>query len=209
MKKITYNLNKIIIGQILADGHVEITGKNCRLSFSFGTAYQEYANWIYFLIKDYCSNSVYTVLSKAKDKSYINYRLKTRTNLIFNQYHEIFYKILETGKYRKIVPINIEELICPIVLAHLIIGDGTFSPVDSRIRISTYNYTFQECEMLSKAIKNNCNIVSKVLYDRIGHSGEKQYILTIGKNQLIKVQQTVQIDMHQTILYRIGIISPS
>lgn len=44
MKNITNYINKVIIGQILADGHVEKTGKNCRLSFSFGTNYQEYAN---------------------------------------------------------------------------------------------------------------------------------------------------------------------
>lgn len=42
MKTITQNLHKVIIGQILADG--ERTGKNCRLSFSFGTTYLEYGN---------------------------------------------------------------------------------------------------------------------------------------------------------------------
>ena len=44
MTTITQYLHKVIIGQILADGHVEKTGKNCRLSFSFGTAYFDYAN---------------------------------------------------------------------------------------------------------------------------------------------------------------------
>lgn len=44
MKHITEYLHKVIIGQILADGHVEKTGKNCRLCFSFGAPYLEYAN---------------------------------------------------------------------------------------------------------------------------------------------------------------------
>jgi hypothetical protein len=42
--KINNYLNKVIIGQLLADGHVEQTGKNCRLSFSFGSTYLIYAH---------------------------------------------------------------------------------------------------------------------------------------------------------------------
>lgn len=44
LENITTYLDKVIIGQILADGYVEKTGSNCRLSFSFGTNYKEYAN---------------------------------------------------------------------------------------------------------------------------------------------------------------------
>lgn len=116
-------------------------------------------------------------------------------------------KMVNTSS-KKIVPDNIDKLICPIVLAHLIIGDGTFSGSDSRVRISTYNYTFDECTILSNSITNNCNITCKVLYDRTGYSGEKQYILTIGKNQLMILQETVSIHIHKSILYRIGIIVP-
>lgn len=34
---------KIIIGQILGDAHIEKIKTNCRMSFSFGSNYQEYA----------------------------------------------------------------------------------------------------------------------------------------------------------------------
>lgn len=118
----------------------------------------------------------------------------------------MFY-ILENDKYKKIIPVDIAELLCPIVLAHLIMGDGTFSAKDSRIRIYTNHFSFQECSLLAQAITLNCNIECKVLFDRIGgrSDGDKQYILTIGKNQLIKLQELVSPHMHSSMLYRIGL----
>lgn len=86
------NLHKIIIGQLLADAHIELIAKNCRMSFSFGTNYKEYADWIHYLFKDYCTNSVYAVRSTAKDRTYCNYRLKTKTTTFFNDYRQMFYK---------------------------------------------------------------------------------------------------------------------
>lgn len=208
MKTITYYLDKVIIGQILADGHVEKTGKNCRLSFSFGTNYEDYANWMYLILKNYCPNSVYSVLSTSKDKKYINYRLKTSTLTVFNKYRDIFYTE-NNGKYTKIVPNNIDKLLCPIVLAHLIMSDGTFSDSDNRIRIYTNQSSISECKMLANAITKNCNVECKVIFDRVGHSGNKQYILTIGKNQLTKLQNLVQFHMHHSMLYRVEIKSNS
>lgn len=118
----------------------------------------------------------------------------------------MFY-ILENGKYRKIIPINIMEILCPIVLAHLIMGDGTFSSKDSRVRIYTNHFSYQECNILANAITQNCDVQCKVLFDRIGGSSknEKQYILTIGKNQLRKLQELVSPHMHSSMLYRIGL----
>ena len=140
----------------------------------------------------------------TKEKKYTNYRLKSRTTVLFNKYRDMFY-ILEGGKYKKIIPVNIADLICPIVLAHLIIGDGTFSSKDSRIRIYTNHFTFEECDILANAITLNCSIQCKVIFDRKGKTGDNQYILTIGKNQLIRLQEILSPHIHSSILYRIGL----
>lgn len=95
---------------------------------------------------------VYSVVSVTKEKKYVNYRLKTSTTFIFNQYRQIFY-IYENEKYKKIIPTTISEMICSIVLAHVIMGDGTFGIKDSRIRIYTNSFSFQECNILADAIK--------------------------------------------------------
>lgn len=198
-------LNKVIIGQLLADGYVEKIGINCRLSFSFGTNYQPYALWIYSLFINYCSSGVYDVISKTKGKQFINYRLKTKTFSVFNNYRDEFYILTDNNKYKKIVPTSIIYTICPIVLAHLIIGDGSFNKTDQRIRIYTNHFSFEECDILANSIINNCKINCKVLYDRTSTSGQKQYILTIGKKELIKLQNIVKYHIHDSILYRIGL----
>ena len=128
---------KIIIGQILGDAHIEKIKTNCRMSFSFGTSFQEYALWIYSLFTPFCSNSIYSVLVKANEKSYTNYRLKTRTIEVFNEFHNLFYKYDPAkGKYRKVIPELIRSEMCEIVLAHFIMGDGNYGK-DGRVRIYT------------------------------------------------------------------------
>lgn len=61
---------KIIIGRPLGDAHIEKIMTNCRMSFSFGTNFQEYAApRIYSLFTPRaCKNSIYPVLVKAKEK---------------------------------------------------------------------------------------------------------------------------------------------
>jgi len=120
---------KIIIGQILGVKrlrlltHIEKIKTNCRMSFSFGSNYQEYAFWIYSLFTPFCNNSIYPVLVKANEKYYKNYRLKTRTIKDFNEFHNLFYEYNpEKGKYRKIIPELIHSEMCEVILAHFIMG---------------------------------------------------------------------------------------
>lgn len=175
------------------------------MSFSFGTNFQEYALWIYSLFTPFCKNSIYPVLVKAKEKCYTNYRLKTRTIKEFNEFHNLFYEYSpEKGKYRKIIPELIRSEMCEIVLAHFIMGDGNFGK-DGRVRIYTNNYTLEECILLRDSIKTNCNIKCEVLFDRIGKEKKDQYILTIGKTELKKLQSLVKPYMHRSMLYRVGL----
>lgn len=159
IKQLTNYLHKVVLGQLLADGHMEKIGigKNCRLSFSFGTPHFNYGNWIHSLFNQYCSNTVYTIKSTTKGKIYENYRLKTKTLPIFNKYRDMFYMPVN-NKYHKVVPDNIKQEICPIVLAYLIMGDGSFSHQDIRVRIYRNHFSYQECEMVANAITINCNI---------------------------------------------------
>lgn len=196
-------MNSIIIGQILGDAHIEKIKTNCRMSFSFGSCYQEYGNWIYSLFSEYCSRKLYTVVVTTKDKMYTNYRIKTKRLPLFTDYHNQFYQYdASLDKYRKVIPRDIQ--VGPICLAHFIMGDGNYYK-DGRIRIYTNQYTFDECILLRNRIIKGCNTQCEVLFDRIGKHGRKQYILTIGKMELRKVQSMLVPFMHKTMLYRIGI----
>lgn len=60
-------------------------------------------------------------MAKKGKGSYVNYRLKTATLPVFNVLHDMFYVLdPKTDKRVKIVPLNINDLMSPITLAHLI-----------------------------------------------------------------------------------------
>ena len=92
----------------------------------------------------------------------------------------MFYKLNEnTNKFTKVIPDNIEELITPVVLAHLIMGDGNLKPKDNILRIYTNSFTKQDVERLAEAITNKLGIVTRVVHDR-----NEQFMLVISKDQL-------------------------
>lgn len=202
--KLSDYLNSVLIGIMLGDGFIYRSSAtaNTRFEMSFGYKYKLYAENIELLFKDYISNSLKEVIIKGKDRSYINYRLKTKTLPVFNQYHDLFYEE-QMGKWGiikkvKIVPANIEKLLDPIVLAYLIQSDGSFSY--NRVRIYTNSFTKAEVELLAKAINTNFSLFTGVTHDR-----NNQWILTIGSRQLNLLREIVSPYFVPSMLYRIGL----
>jgi hypothetical protein len=163
------NINSILIGIMLGDGGMYRSSltANTRLEMSFGEKYKSFAENLGVIFKDYMSNPVKSIEIKGKNKVYTNYRLKTKSLSIFNQYYEMFYKFnSETQKYIKIVPKNIINLVDPIVLAYLIMTDGNFDKSRKRVRIYTNSFQKNEVQNLALAINKNLGIYTGVLHDR-------------------------------------------
>jgi hypothetical protein len=196
-------LDSILIGLILSDAGLYRSSptSNTRFEMSFGQAYKEFAYFIGELLSPYVGNPVKSVDIRIKDKVYTNYRLKTKTLPLFNYYFDMFYKIdTNSEKYFKIVPENIKDLMDPIVLAYLIMGDGNFDKGRNRVRIYTNSFIKQEVEELALSINNNLGIYTGVLHDK-----NDQWILTIGAKNLELLRNTVSPYFHFSMLYRIGL----
>jgi hypothetical protein len=197
------NLNSVLIGIMLGDGGIYRTSptSNSRFEMSFGQKYKDFAESLGVLFKYYMKNPVKTIEIKGKDKIYQNYRLKTISLSLFNQYHNMFYKYnSDLLKYVKIVPINILELLDPIVLSYLIMTDGNFDKSRKRVRIYTNSYQKEEVQLLANAINIKFGLFVGVLHDR-----KDQWILTIGAKQLDLLRKIVSQHFHSSMLYRIGI----
>lgn len=123
-------------------------------------------------------------------------------------YYNLFYEQNANGKLTKIVPKNMEQLISPVVLAHLIMGGGggcyagNLKLPDEIIRIYTNSFTKGEVELLSLAISSKLNIPTKVAHDR-----NNQYMLTISKSLLPVVRECVISHMHSSMYYKLGLKS--
>jgi len=197
------SLNSVLIGIMLGDGGIYRTSStsNSRFEMSFGQHSQQFAEKIGDLFKDYMSNPVKAVKLEVKNKIYINYRLKTSTLPIFNQYHEMFYTLNpEKGKYVKKVPANILESMDPIVLAYLIMSDGNLDKNRNRVRIYSNSFIKEDVQILAEAINTKLGIYVGVLHDR-----KDQWILTIGAKQLDLLRQTVSSHFDPSMLYRLGL----
>jgi LAGLIDADG DNA endonuclease family len=175
------NLHFILIGIMLGDGSIYRFSptSNSRFEMSFGSNYKQFAESISNLFSDYINSSVKTIEFKGKNKIYTNFKLKTKTLPIFNLYHTMFYNYnSEIGKYVKIIPYNILDVMNPVVLAYLIMTDGNYDKNRKRIRIYTNSYSKEDVERLAKIIKLKLDIYVGVLHDR-----KDQWILTIGAKQ--------------------------
>lgn len=115
----------------------------------------------------------------------------------------MFYVINSAGKAVKVVPTIISELITPIVLAHLLIGDGGFDRTNNTVFIYTNAFIYNDCVRLADSI-TKIGVNTTVRVDRVGKNGNKQYKLAISKNQLFAFQTIVKPYMHNTIYYRVG-----
>ena len=201
--KLPENLHFALIGIMLGDGSIyrpSITS-NSRFEMSFGSNYKQFAESIGELFKDFLNTPVKTIQIKGKNKIYTNYRLKTISLPVFNQYFDMFYEYkTEKGKYVKIIPKNISDLLNPVVLAYLIMTDGNFDKTRKRVRIYTNSYIKEDVERLAKTINTKLGIYTGILLDR-----KDQWITTIGSKQLSLLREIVSPHFESSMLYRIGI----
>lgn len=190
-------LDDVMIGLILSDGSLQRTSSTSgvRLAISFGKKHEDYLYFIYNLFKAYVNTEPTSIkVYNNKTKSY-NDVLKFKTISLpqLIHYYDLFYV---NGK--KIVPKNINDLISPIALAHLIMGDGNLKQPDKILRVYTNSFIKEDVELLALSITNKLNIITKVVHDR-----NNQYIITISKNQLLSVQNLIKDHMHPSMFYKL------
>lgn len=99
----------------------------------------------------------------------------------------------------KVVPINIFELLTPIALAHLIMGDGV-SYKDKGITICTDSFSIVDVVRLINVLIIRYNLNCTIHTPRAG-----QYRIYISKNCLESLQEIVLPYMIPSMLYKINL----
>ena len=196
------DITQALIGQLLgyAFAYRSSPTSNTRIEWSFGALRGEYAQFLADIFNLYCNTGVIVKATGAA-----GFRLKTVSLALFNPLFDMFYVLDDaTGKYTKLVPVMIDQLMTPVVLAHLIMGDGNFLAWEKTVRIYTNAFTYEDCVRLAAAI-TKMGIKTTVRKDRTGSKGEQQYILAINRPELENLQTMVSPHMHKSMLYRVGL----
>lgn len=203
LKSLPENLHFVLIGIMLGDGFIYRSSltSNSRFEMSFGSDYKQFADSIGKLFKDFMKTPVGVIKIKGKNKDYVNFRLKTISLPVFNQYFEMFYNFnTEKGKFVKVIPQNISDSMNPVVLAYLIMTDGNFDKSRNRVRIYTNSYSKEDVDRLANVIYEKLGVYAGVLFDR-----KDQWIITIGAKQLSLLRDIVSPHFESSMLYRIGL----
>ena len=136
-----------------------------------------------------------TVFYKKKGNTRGTLSFSTLSLPCFNELYKLFYI---NGK--KIVPLNIADLLTPISLAYWIMDDGSFT--GSGLKLHTSAFSMKDLDLLIKALKNNFGIIAT---KNISKREKSQYDLYISKNQLPLVRELVTEYMHPEMLYKLNI----
>ena len=177
-------LHEIIIGSMLGDLSAEKPNKNCntRLQFKQSLMNKKYIEHTYALFKEYCGTKP-LIMSKYdprvnKLKVYSAVKFQTLSLSCFNIYKQLFYDT--AGK--KIVPLNIEQLLTNRGLTYWFMDDGYKSL--KGFYICTESFSLSEIELLVNVLINKFGLRSS--YHKTTN-GYRIYIAARSQNKLTEL----------------------
>ena len=176
---------EIIIGSMLGDGHI---GNWCYFSEKHSEKQIQYLEWkASFLTPVLNKNSFRCnkeVDKRSKTEVY-SFSIRTIVHDFLIEIHKKFYKKNELGKWIKIVPDDIENILTERVLAVWFMDDGSTSwPFRNGIRvspnasfqckISSESFTYKENMLLQKVLLNKFGLIANIRQRGTNHS--KSYL---------------------------------
>jgi len=187
----------VIIGLLLSDGWLRFTSSrsnNALLGFSQSAAHGEYFWFVFFSLSHYCSSCPVVRIRSRFEKENISLEFFTRSMPCMTEFHSLFYP---NGV--KIVPYNIYELLTPIALAHLIMGDGSVK--SHGLIICTNSYSVQDVVRLMNVLIIRYRLECKI---RLKKQNQKiEYMIYISQSSMPLLLNIVSPFMHSSMLYKL------
>ena len=185
----------VIIGLILSDASLGYSHRsiNVKLTLQQSLSHSQYLWFVFSLLSHYCPSLPALVPGIRNGKQFFGLHFFTRALPCFTELHNLFYI---NGV--KIVPHNIFELLSPIALAHMIMGDGV-----ARIhglQLCTDSYSLQDTLKLLNVLTIRYQLNVSLHKKRAG-----QYRLYISSKSMPLLLSIVSPYMHSSMLYKIGL----
>lgn len=186
---------EFIYGSLQGDGYLESHGNGCRLCLQQEDSHKDYLMWSYnYLLKHgYTKDKLPIIRNRIGNKGKLRYYIssKTFTYSNLNYLKSIWYI---SGK--KVLPYDISYFQSPLALSIWIMDDG--SRVGNGLKLSTNNFTYQECTILRNIQINKYNL--KVSIHQTGVINQwNQYI---SKHSIFEQKQIVNNYLHPSMIYK-------
>lgn len=196
----------VITGLMLGDGYAHLrTGEGVRICIRQGLIHKEYLFSLYkfFLERGYCSKLEPRQYSrklkrlgplKDEEKTYYGYEFNLYTFRSLNWVHKLFYK---DGK--KIVPIDLINLLTPLALAVWISDDGGWTKAG--VRIATNSFQLNEVIYLRNILESKYQLDATI--QKISLEGK--YSIYIKKNSIKKLEEIILVHLDKSMYYKLGL----
>jgi len=185
----------VVVGILLSDGHLSSSKphENPHLTFKQSLNSSSYVLFVFSILSHYCNVYPNLVKSIRKDKVHYALYFHTRGLPCFNELRSLFYM-----DRAKIVPDNIYNLLTPVALAHLIMGDG--SAKQHGLIICTDSYKIVDVVRLINVLIIRYNLDCKLRF----HTPTQPRIY-ISERSMPILRELVKSYMTKSMLYKIGL----
>ena len=188
----------VIIGLLLSDAWLTIASKtnhNARLGFSQSEINGKYLWSVFWSLSHYCSSYPSLRIRKRFGKENISWQFFTRSLLCFSELYSLFY-----ANKVKVIPSNIYDLLTPVALAHVIMGDGYASR--HGLILCTDFYTVEDVVILMNVL-----IIKFRIECTIRVHNKNQYRIYIRERSMPLIRHIVKPHFCPSMTYKIKILN--
>jgi LAGLIDADG DNA endonuclease family protein len=189
---------EILVGSLLGDAYIEKAKPNHNARVRFDQTFPKHASyltWLYVKFISLCGKGPTVIIRKPDKRTGVVYsqmQLKTLAFPCFNLYHEMFYQ-----DKKKIIPLNIAELLTPLALAVWIMDDGGKGS-NGETYLHTRSYTLEEVKLLQDALKIKFELQTRLIQKAPG-----QWVIVIPVRQVRSLKDIVCTYIHPSMAYKI------
>lgn len=172
----------VMVGIMLSDGYIAFShrGKNGHLYFKQSLANSRYLWFVFVLLAHFCTSTPKLTTSIREGVTAYALVLFTRALPCITELHFLFYP----QNNIKIIPENIYELLTPVALAHIIMGDGSARPYG--LHLCTDCYSLPDVIRLMNVL-----IIRYGLDCSLHKKREGQYRIYINHSSMPKLESIV------------------
>lgn len=205
--KLPLYIRSVIVGLVISDGWIIFenkTSKNALLGFSQSGANSIYAWYVFSILSHYCPS--YPIFREGKHKGKFSYAIqfKTRSMACITELRRLFYP-----EGIKVIPNNIYELLTPVALAHIIMGDGQGArlipaTLGLGIVLCTNSFSVNDVVRLMNVLiiryRLECTIHLKRQNQKV------EYLIYIREGSMALLRSIVIPFMHPSMYYKLRVV---
>lgn len=185
----------VVVGILLSDGNLSSAKphENPHLTFKQGIINSKYVWFVYSILSHYCN--VYPCESKSirLGLAHIGVYFRTRGLPCFSELRSVFYI-----DKNKVVPENIYNLLTPVALAHIIMGDGVAK--EFGLILCTDSYKLVDVIRLMNVLMIKFRLECTLRFHRPTHPR-----IYIRQRSMPIIRELVKPYMAKSMLYKIGL----